>query len=57
VKGPFRIKQVGKKGTYVLETLGGDTYKRVTRRRLIKYNGRNKARVIVEQGELSQPLV
>jgi len=56
-EGPFRIKQVGKKGTYVLETLGGDTYKRVTRRRLIKYHDRNEARVVIDQGESSQPLV
>ncbi|CAG8653213.1 475_t:CDS:1 [Paraglomus occultum] len=54
MEGPFRIKEVGKRGVYLLETLGGNIYKRVGRRRLIKYNDHNKARV--EIGETSHPL-
>ena len=53
-EGPFRIREVGKHGTYVLETMGRNVYKRVGRRRLIKYNDRNKARI--DLGESSQPL-
>ena len=53
-EGPFRIREVGKHETYVLETMGRNVYKRVGRRRLIKYNDRNKARI--DLGESSQPL-
>ncbi|CAG8641326.1 2328_t:CDS:2, partial [Paraglomus occultum] len=44
-EGPFRIKEVGKRRTYVLETLGGKMHSTVTGKRLIKFNERNKARV------------
>ncbi|CAG8489561.1 8277_t:CDS:10 [Paraglomus occultum] len=53
-EGPFKIRQVGKRGAYQLETLGGAIDKWVTRRRLIKYNDRNQAQV--ELGETSQTL-
>jgi len=54
MEGPFRIRKVGTHGTYVLETMGGVKYKRVSRRRLVKYNDCNKARI--ELGETSHPL-
>jgi len=54
-EGPFRIRRVGQRGSYQLETMGGVVVNKwVTRRRLAKYNDRNKARV--EIGESSQPL-
>ena len=54
-EGPFRIRKVGKRRTYDIETMGGVYYKKVSGRRLIKYNDRNQARV--EIGELSHPLI
>ena len=53
-EGPFRIRKVGKRRTYEIETMGGVYYKKVSGRRLIKYNDRNQARV--EIGETSHPL-
>jgi hypothetical protein len=54
--GPFRIRKVGTHGTYDIDNMDGIPYeKRVSRRKLIPYNNRNKARV--EIGESSQPLV
>jgi len=54
-EGPFRIRKVGKRRTYEIETMGGVYYKKVSGRRLIKYNDRNQARV--EIGESSRPLI
>ncbi|CAG8660195.1 2946_t:CDS:1, partial [Paraglomus occultum] len=54
-EGPFRIKEVGQRRTYVLETMGGVEYMKVSGRRLVPYKDRNQARVIV--GESSHPLV
>ena len=54
-EGPFRIRKVGKRRTYDIETMGGVYYKKVSGRRLIKYNDRNQARV--EIGESSRPLI
>ena len=55
-EGPFRIKKVGPRRTYVLETMRGVEYLKVSGRRLVPYKvkDRNEARVIV--GELSHPL-
>jgi len=54
-EGPFRIRKVGKRRTYKIETMGGVYYKKVSGRRLIKYNDCNQARV--EIGETSHPLI
>jgi len=54
-EGPFRIRAIGRGGSYVLENMYGGLYKSVGRRRLIKYNDRNEARV--ELGEPSVPLI
>ena len=54
-EGPFRIRKVGKRRTYEIETMGRVYYKKVSGRRLIKYNDRNQARV--EIGESSHPLI
>ncbi|CAG8622821.1 2509_t:CDS:1 [Paraglomus occultum] len=53
-EGPFRIKEVGPRRTYVLETMGGVEYMKVLGRRLVPYKDRMKARV--EIGEASHPL-
>jgi len=53
-EGPFRIRSIGKRGTYVLETMGGIYHSVVTRKRIVPYTDRNKARVVI--GETSHPL-
>jgi len=53
-EGPFRIREIGGKKTFVLETMGGVLHGRVNRRRIVPYKDRNKARVII--GETSHPL-
>ena len=52
-EGPFRIREVRKRRTYVLETLGGLRHKTVTGKRLIKFNDRNEARVEIGRNELT----
>jgi len=52
-EGPFRIREVGKRRTYILETMGGVRYKTVTGKRLIKFNDRNKAQVEIGRTESS----